>query len=157
MSIDAVRTRLVTDLGAISGVSKVFKEDPDIFPSPADMPCIILSMRDPMVTATGETNSSIEYTWHFDVTFLYKAEGLGNTAENLSGLEDFIKLFVDKMCANITGGGTWQNWNKDSNTMDISGGILNRPNAQENQGRVWGWSCPLDITESVATTMSAGT
>lgn len=157
MSINAIRARLVTDLGAITGVTKVFHDEPDIFPSPPDMPCFILSMRDPMVTATGDTNSSIAYTWHFDLTFIFKPAELGNVAENMSALEDFIKLTVDKMSANITGGGTWQNWNKDSDTLDFSGGILTRPNAPENQGRVWGWTCALDITESVTTTMSAGT
>lgn len=156
MSIDAIRARLVTDLGAITGVQKVFKDEPNVAPAQADCPCFVLSYRNPACVATSETNSSIEYTWQFDVMFLYKPEGLGNTDANMSALEDFIKLFVDKMSANITGGGTWRDWNKDTNTLAFRAGIIERANASANT-RYYGWQCDLDITESVATTFSAGT
>jgi len=157
MSIDAIRTRLVTDLGAITGVSKVYKDTPDLFPENADMPCFVLSMRDPMVTAQSMTNSSVDYTWAFDLTFMYKPEGLGNVAENLSALEDFIKLTVDKLFANFTGAGTWKMINKDTGGLQFSGGILTRPNAPDNQGRVWGFTATLDVTEEISTVMATGT
>lgn len=159
MSIELIRTRLVSDLGSIAGIKKVFHEDPDLFPEAAEMPCFTLSMRTPMLSVVARTNSTADYTWMFDLTMLYKPEGLGNVAENLSGLEDFIKLTADKLFANFGGGGTWSMINKDVGSgtqLDITGGILTRPNAPDNQGRVWGFTCTLDVTEIVNTTMAIG-
>lgn len=157
MSINAIRARLVTDLGAISGVTKVFHDEPNTQVSPADCPAFVLAFRDPACIAQSVTNSSIEYTWNFDLTFLYKPEGLGNVDENMSAVEDYIKLTIDKLAANITGGGTWRDWNKDTGTLTFNVGILSRPNAAGEQNRYFGFMCELDITESVDTTMSAGT
>lgn len=156
MSINSIRARLVTDLGAITGVTKVYHDVPNVFPAPADMPCFILDMRDPMVTTRSETNSSVDYTWHFGLTFVFKPEGLGNPDENFSSLEDFIKLTVDKLYANFTGGGTWARINKDDNTLTFSGGVLTLDNAPESTGRVWGFIGTLDVTEEVTTTMGTG-
>lgn len=157
MSIEAIRTRLVSDLGTINGVATVYKDEPVIFPTSADMPAFILSMRDPMVTVQSRTNSSVEYMWHFDLVFLLKPEGLGTVDENMSALEDFIKLTIDTLYANFSGGNTWSVINKDTGTLDFSGGIITRANAPEGTARVWGWTGILDVTEFVETTMSSGT
>ena len=154
MSINAIRTKLVTELGEITGVTKVYHDEPDVAPATPDLPCFILAFRDPCCLARSETNGSIEYTWQFSATFLYKDAGLGKTEENLSGLEDFIKLFVDKMGENISGAGTWRDWNKDTGTLEFTAGIIEKPNAPEST-RYWGWTCTLDITESVATTFTS--
>lgn len=155
MSIAAIRTRLEADLKTINSVVKVFKNEPNIAPANADCPCFVLSYRDPACFARSDTNSSIEYTWQFDVMFLYKPEGLGNLDENMSALETYIKLFVDKLSANVTGGGAWRDWNKDTGTLTFTTGILTREGASA-PSRYYGWQCDLDITESVSTTFSAG-
>jgi hypothetical protein len=156
MPISEIRTRLGNDLQAINGVVGVFYDEPDVFPAPADMPAFVLSMREPMLTAQAHNNTHVDYTWHFDLTLLYKPEGLGNPAENLSGLENLIKLTIDKLFANASGGDTWIALNKDDGTLEFSGGILTRGNAPDATNRVWGFTCTLDITEFVETTFSAG-
>ena len=156
MSINAIRARLVTDLGAITGITKVYHDIPNVAPAPPDLPCFVLDMRDPMVTTRSMTNSTVDYTWHFDLTLLFKPEGLGNPDENFSSLEDFIKLTIDKLYANFTGAGTWTLINKDTNTLEFTGGLMSITNAPDGANRFWGFVGTLDITEEVTTTMSTG-
>lgn len=155
MSIALMRARLAQQLEDISGVRRVYQDEPDIAPASADCPAFVLSMREPFCTAQSAVNSSIDYTWHFDVTFLYTAAGLGSVSETLPALEAYVKKFVDSMAANISGAGTWQDWNKDTATLDFTLGILTRQNASA-ETRYFGFTTTLDITEFVATTMSAG-
>ena len=155
MSIDAIREKLVTTLGAISGVSKVYKDEPNVSASAPDLPAFVLSYAQPACDARSATNSSIEYTWHFNLRFLYKPEGLGNIDENMSAVEDYVKLFVDAMSANITGGGVWQDWNKDTGNLAFTVGLV-ETFAGEQSKFYWGYTVNLDITEIVMTTMSAG-
>lgn len=156
MSISAIRERLVSDLGAINGVVRVYTDEPPLAPGAADCPCFLLSFRTPACTARSDSNSSMEYTWQFGIMFLYKPEGLGKLDENMSALEGYIKKFVDALGGSITGGGTWRDWNKDIGSLVFSAGVLTREGASVN-ARYYGWQCDLDITESVATSFSAGT
>lgn len=157
MSINAIRARLGTTLAAVTGISKVYTDIPNNAPAQPDMPCYILNMRDPMVTTQSRTNSSVDFTWHFDLTLLYKSEGLGNPDENMSGLEDFIKLTIDALYGDFTGAGAWDLLNKDTGTLQFGGGVLTLEGAAEGTNRAWGFSGTLDITEYVTVTMSAGT
>lgn len=155
MSISAVRARLQRQLEQVDGVMRVYTDEPNTAPAAADCPAFLLSFANPACDARSETNSSIEYTWHFDLKFLYKPVGLGNTDENMSALEDYIKLLVDNMAANITGAGTWQDWNKDTGSLNFAVGVL-EITGTETPKAFWGFTCRLDITESVLTTMGAG-
>ena len=155
MSIDAIRSELQTTLAGISGVSKCYKDEPNISPDNADLPAFVISYAQPACDARSATNSSIEYTWHFNIRFLYKPVGLGNIDANMSAVEDYVKLFVDAMSANITGGGVWQDWNKDTGNLAFTVGLV-ETFAGEQSKFYWGYTVNLDITEIVTTTMSAG-
>lgn len=159
MSINAIRARLGTTLGAISGISRVYTDLPNTMPANPDMPCFILNMREPMVTVQSRTNSSVEYNWHFDLTCLVKSEGLGNPDENFSALEDFIKLTVDALFADFTGAGAWTLLNKDAGgvtALEFTGGILGQAEQAAESNRAWGFSGTLDVMENISTVMSAG-
>ena len=155
MSINAIRSELQTTLAAISGVSKCYADEPNLSPDAADLPAFVLSYATPACDARSDTNSSIEYVWHFNVKFLYKPMGLGNVDENMSAVEDFVKLFVDAMAGNIAGGGVWRDWNKDTGNLSFSIGLV-ETFAGESAKYYWGYTVTLDISEIVLTTMSAG-
>ena len=114
-------------------------------------------MRDPRVTTTSRTSGSVDFTSHFDLTLLYKPEGLGNPDENMTSLENFIKLTIDALYGNFSGGGTWDVINKDTNTLEFSGGVLLLEGLLEGTTRAWGFSGTLDVTEFVLVTMNSGT
>jgi len=156
MSIDAIRRRLVSDLEGVAGVARVYKDAPDIAPAGADCPAFLLNWREPACIARSATNSSVEYTWQFDIKFLYAPEGVGRVEDNLGALEDFVKLFVDQMYSNFGGGGTWTLLNKDDGTMQFEIGIVTYHSGAAEH-RYWGYGVTLNITEYVTTTMSAGT
>ena len=153
MAIENIRTRLTSDLTAITGIQRVFHDQPNVSPAAADCPCFVLGYAKPSVTANGDTNGMMEYTWHLSVKFLFKPLGQGNPDENLSGAEDYFKSFVDALAADITVGGTWRDWNKDTATLAANVGVLQTEYSRE---WYWGWDVPLDINEQVATTFSAG-
>lgn len=155
MSISAIRTRLAAQLESINGVTRVFADEANVAPAAADCPTFLMSFAVPACEARSATNSSIEYVWHFELRFLYKPIGLGNPAENMSALEQYIKLLVDNLSANVTGAGTWQDWNKDTGNLEFTVGVLELAGTEANKA-YWGFSCRLDITELVQTTMSAG-
>ena len=156
MSIATIRSQLSIILGGVQGVARVYADEPNMMASPPDLPCFIFSFREPALSAQSLTNSSVDYTWHFNLTFLYKPEGLGNPDENMSSLEAFIKLTIDKLFANFTGAGTWTQLNKDTGGLEFTAGLIVRVNAATEQNRYWGWTATLDISESVATTMGTG-
>jgi hypothetical protein len=156
MSISLIRTRLASDLGAVAGIKRVYADVPNNTPEAPDMPCYILNMRDPMVTTRSRTNSTVDFTWHFDLTLLYKPEGLGNPDENMTGLENYIALTVDALYGSFSGGGTWDLINKDEGSLQFTGGVLTLEGQVEG-ARAWGFSGTLDVTEFVDVTMSSGT
>ena len=153
-----IREKLAAVLLDLEGVRQVYANLPNEIPS--NLPAFVLEMRDPCLTTSSNVNSERLYAWHFDVTFLYTSEGQGTVDENLSGLEEFMTLFDDALCANImptdgAGGTVWDGWNKDDATLEFTAGILALPNAPENT-RYWGWHVSLDVYKRKETAMAAG-
>lgn len=150
MSLTNVKNRLQDDFAAITGVTRAYDDLPNVATQSPDLPAVIMARRDPFITARGDTLGTIEYEYHFDILFLYKAIGTETVEAWDSGIEVFPQRFVEKLCADITGAATWLTWNKDDESHFTFGIIEYR------SGKYFGFRWDLDISERIETTMSAG-
>lgn len=150
MAIDTIRTRLQTDFAAMTGITRAFKDEPDLIPSAADCPCVMIAWQDPACEVRGDAGGSLEYNWRFSILVLVTPLGLGTTEERHSNAEEYVKKLMDTMSADTAGGGRWRDWNKDSGSQFYIGNIEYK--GQNYYGVRWDFT----ISEQVDTTFGAG-
>jgi hypothetical protein len=151
MALGTIKARLQDDFIAISGVTRAYDDTPDVSPTAADCPAVIMQRRSPFVIPRGQAADSIQYTYQFDILFLLVPVGLETLDYWDSRIEGFPKLFVDKLCSDYAGAGAWESWNKDDGTASFTFGIV-----PYHGNQYFGFRWSLDIYESVTTTMNPG-
>lgn len=143
MSLSLIKTNLQTDLAAITGVARAYADLPKDGPASADLPAFLMSRRDPFLTVELLTNSSLLYTWHFDLLFLYKGMGQDTPEAWDDGLEPFPARLLGALYGDLTLDGACMD-------VDVSGfsfGVISY-----GTGQYVGFQCQLDVKEEVTTT-----
>lgn len=153
MSLQGAYDRLYDDFLAIEGIKRVFIDTPEVAPAQADLPCIVMAMRQPNVNANGEPGL-MEYAYHFDILLLHTGAGVGRLEEIDKAIRPYYQRLIEALAADTSGAGAWTDWNKDEGGSSMTGGVRNpiTYNGAGYLGIVWA----LDIYQRIETTMSAG-
>ena len=146
MSLTLIKAQLATNLATITGITRVYSNTPEIAPTEADCPAVIMEKGTPFLTALAEANQLILYTWNFDIKFLMIPTGLGIKEEWDSALEPYFKRFVDKFWGDIKLSGNAQDIVEN---MDFDSPIV------EYLGTTYvGFSIKFGVREKIVTTFA---
>mgnify|MGYP001589971369 FL=1 len=101
MAIATIKDNLVTNLGQVSGVTKVFSDMPGKAPERSECPAIIVRFRDPSCTVSPKSGMTL-YRWHLDIVFCLYPIGVETMPHKEQDIETFPALVVAKLNANAS-------------------------------------------------------
>lgn len=100
MSLANVKANLATVCEGVTGVVRVYENPPDVAPTNADCPFILLDHADPFVTLTFDTIGHIYYTYHFRLTFGLQTVGTGAVETWNDDIEPYPARVAQALAAN---------------------------------------------------------
>lgn len=145
MGYTAIKDQLVQILH-VAGVTRVYDDYPNVVPSSADLPAIIIGRQDPCLEAAPHTNDQMGYLWRFEVLLLFRSLGQETVEQWDSGIEPLFKRMIDAVASRLTLNQT-AILARPGGTFHV--GVVSYKNAQ-----YWGFRWNLDVLELVTTTFN---
>lgn len=100
MSLATIKDNLVTNLAAVTGITKVYDDTPSKPPERAECPAIIVSYREPSWNTEPLANSLTKYTWHFQIRLALYPVGVETQSRKEQDIEPFPARIRAKLNAN---------------------------------------------------------
>ncbi len=147
MSLALIKAALVTHAKAVSGITRVYDDEPSVAPTNADCPAAVILRQDPFLVVSTPVNDQVRYDWQFDIWFLYKPVGVDTPDAWDAGLEPFPALLIAELMGHLT---------LDSNCTDLDvEPHINVGLIQYGAGTYFGFHFNLVVHEDVTTTFAA--
>lgn len=99
MGLGDIKTGLVGILDDVSGVIRVYENPPDVAPTSADCPFILLDLVDPFITPNFDNIGHIYYTYHFKITFGLRPLGIGKIESWYDDIEPYPARVAQALAA----------------------------------------------------------
>ncbi len=103
MSLANIKAQLVALEQTVTGVQRVFADEPDRAPIAADCPAVINApSADGFPEISMISVATVRYDWHFDILFLLKPLGQGSPVEWDDAIEPYAARFIAKFLSALT-------------------------------------------------------
>ena len=145
MSLAAIKSRLSTVL-AVTGVTRVYSDLPEVAPIEADCPAVLMDRQDTFLTCSAWTNDTIKYDWNFRILFLLKPIGDGMFNEWDDAIEAFPARIITALWADMTMSGA-DTMPDDTNNFEI--GIIDYKGV-----KYFGFEMTYTAVEQITTSMA---
>ncbi len=147
MSLALIKNALVTHEKAVTGIVRVYDDEPQVAPTNADCPAVVNARQTPFLSCSTPVNDQVRYDWHFDIWVLYKPVGVDTVDAWDAGIEPLPALLMAELMGHLT---------LDNNCTDldvepdVDVGIITY-----GAGSYFGFHFNLVVHEDVTTTFAA--